>query len=101
MRLDGFETQEERWAPATETAGLGVDPPLKIGWSVVALSTEEVDGTNGAMGTKSCASLYQTISLSSSSFPSVPTAHWSAEGMLEMRYYEGESEEFGLAFYTT
>ena len=45
MHLDGFKTREERRAPATETAGLGVDPPLKNGWSVVALSTEEVDST--------------------------------------------------------
>lgn len=45
MRLDGFETREERRAPATKIAGLGVDAPLKNAWRVVALGAEVVDGT--------------------------------------------------------
>jgi hypothetical protein len=70
-------------------------PLLKNVWRVVAFSVE--DGTDvragvvaglEAMGALSSGSLYQMILLWSSNLPSVPTAHWSGDGMLRAKKHK-------------
>src|SRR6266511_62613 len=90
--LDGFETREDRRVPVLRTVLAGAVPSPKKGCRVVAFSADELDGRDGAMGVmgvESSGSLYQTMALGSSNFPSVPTAHWSEGGM----FRDGRSQD--------